>query len=428
MAPAQPVWVPTFTQDFNGAAGTPPDPKVWARDLGGGGFGNGELQSYTDGAKNAFMDGKGHLVIEARKEPTKGADNIARDYSSARLLTRGKFSQTYGRIEARLRQPKGQGIWPALWMMGNSIDKKGWPAGGEIDIMEFLGHKTNMVYGTLHGPGYSGGNGLQGWVDAKKDLSQDFHTYGIIWTPDAIKWTFDGKVYSTKTPEDAGARNWVFDDPFFIILNLAVGGGWPGYPDATTQFPQRLVVDYVHVFKDKNLKVDRAAIEAKQKKRIAKMTEFKKAPVFALPGTIRLVDYRVGGYKDADKVNEGGGYRPADGVDIGGNGKPGSEYSIGWTSPGEWLDYDISVAKAGSFNCSIEISCEGAGGKLQLEVKGRPLTQAVQIPDTGSWTKWQTISLGKVNLAKGRHILRLKFVSASAQGNVGNVRKIVVNK
>lgn len=428
LGPAQPVWVPTFVQDFDGPAGSPPDPKVWARDLGGGGFGNNEWQSYTDGAKNAFLDGKGNLIIEARKEPTKGPDGIARDYSSARLLTKGKFSQAYGRFEARMKLPKGKGIWPAFWMMGDSIDKKGWPGCGEIDIMEFLGHETKTLYGTLHGPGYSGGSGLQARFDSKTNLNESFHTYGVIWTPEAIKWTIDGKVYGTSTPETAGARKWVFDDPFFLILNLAVGGNWPGYPDSTTQFPQRLVVDYIRVYKDKNLKVDRKAIEARHAARMKRLTAFKGAPLFKLPGTITLADYRVGGYKDSDNVNEGGSYRPQDGVDIGGSRKNGEEYSIGWTNPGEWLEYDVNVTKAGAFNVSIEVSCEGKGGTIRLEQKGRALTKPVQIPDTTSWQKWLVIHLGRITLPKGKQRLRLSFVSASPEGRVGNVKRLFVRQ
>ena len=155
------MWKLTFSQEFEGPKGTAPDPAVWARDLGGHGFGNNEMESYTDGAKNAFLNGSGQLVIEARKEPTKGADGIAKDYSSARLKTQGTFSQLYGKFEARLWLPKGQGIWPAFWMLGDNIGSAGWPKCGEIDIMEFLGHDVKNSYGTLHGPGYSGGAGIQ---------------------------------------------------------------------------------------------------------------------------------------------------------------------------------------------------------------------------------------------------------------------------
>jgi len=243
-----PHWTITFQDEFDGKAGVAPSREHWARDLGGGGFGNHELESYTDGNSNAFLDGKGNLIIEARKETTTGADGITRAYSSARLLTKSKFSQKYGRFEARMKIPRGQGIWPAFWMLGEDIDHRGWPACGEIDILESIGPVAKTVYGTLHGPGYSGGSGIQGRYNSEAPLSDDFHVYGIEWEPNVIRWYFDGKCYSTVTRERVGTHGWPFDQPFFIIMNLAVGGDWPGNPDATTTFPQRLVIDYVRVY------------------------------------------------------------------------------------------------------------------------------------------------------------------------------------
>lgn len=244
-------WEITFQDEFNGKAGTAPDTSKWTRDLGGRGFGNNELQSYTDGAANAFLDGKGNLVIEARKEPTKGKDGIARDYSSARLKTQGLFAQKYGRVEARMKLPRGQGIWPAFWMLGESINKAGWPGSGEIDIMESIGHQPNRLYGTLHGPGYSGDKGKSHHLDSPKPLGDKFHIFAIEWDAESIRWYLDKTLYSTVKPSDVAPSKWVFDQPFFIIMNLAVGGNWPGNPDATTVLPQRLIVDYVRVYKAK---------------------------------------------------------------------------------------------------------------------------------------------------------------------------------
>ncbi len=421
----KPNWIQTFSQEFDGPAGQAPDPKVWARDLGGGGFGNNEWQSYTDGNANAFLDGNGNLVIEARKEKTKGKDGIEREYSSARLKTAGKFMQRYGRFEARIKMPKGQGIWPAFWMMGESIGKVGWPAGGEIDIMEFLGHQTKMTFGTLHGPGYSGGNGVQGKTASNSPLCDDFHVYGVEWDPTGIRWTFDGKVFHTVTPNDVGASGWPFDQPFYMILNLAVGGGWPGYPDATTEFPQRLVVDWVHVYKDANLKVDEKAIQKAHKERMLKNQEFKGGQTFTAPCDIPVADYRVGGYKDAEPQNLGGAYRPLDGVDIGHSGMAKPKYSVGWTKAGEWLEYDVRILKDGKYRLVLEAGSEGQGGEFRFDLDGQRLTGNAKVGDTGGWGKWKLFEAGVVSIKKGKHRLRLSMVSGGGPWNtIGNLLQI----
>lgn len=247
---ATPKWTMTFHDEFDGAKGDPPSIEYWGRDLGGGGFGNNELESYTDGPKNAFLDGEGHLVIEARKESTTGSDGIHRDYSSARLKTKGKFSQKYGKFEARIKLPRGQGIWPAFWMLGDNINKAGWPGCGEIDILESIGPIAKAAHGTLHGPGYSGSNGKTAQYDSPVSLADGFHVYSVEWKPEGIEWFVDGKSYHRVGPKDVAPNGWPFDQPFFIIMNLAVGGGWPGNPDSTTQFPQRMIVDYVRVYRE----------------------------------------------------------------------------------------------------------------------------------------------------------------------------------
>jgi len=241
----QVVWADEFDQ----ADGSAPDPAKWVHDLGGGGWGNNELQSYTDRRVNSRVEG-GHLVIEARQEPFTGRDGRAREYTSARLKTKGKASWTGGRIEARIQVPRGQGIWPAFWMLGNEIDSARWPACGEIDVMEAIGREPNTVHGTVHGPGYSGGKGIGGKLDLPgQALADAFHLYAIEWEPDRIRWLFDDQVYFTLTRDQLPAgTTWVFDRPHFLLLNLAVGGNWPGKPDATTQLPQRLLVDYVRVY------------------------------------------------------------------------------------------------------------------------------------------------------------------------------------
>jgi beta-glucanase (GH16 family) len=244
-------WTLAWSDEFEGPSGATVDATKWTFDVGGGGWGNKELQSYTDRPRNAHLSGDGALVIDVLRERHTGPDNIARDYTSARLKTQGVFAQTYGRFEARLKVPYGQGLWPAFWMLGSDIPSAGWPTCGEIDIMENIGREPAIVHGTLHGPGYSGGSG----IGAAQTLTagrfaDDFHVFAVEWERDAIRWYVDGQLYQTRTPAHlpAGSR-WVFDHPFFMILNVAVGGNWPGPPDNTTVFPQQMLVDYVRVYR-----------------------------------------------------------------------------------------------------------------------------------------------------------------------------------
>jgi beta-glucanase (GH16 family) len=240
-----------FADEFDGPAGTPPDPARWTHEVNGGGGGNNELQFYTDSTDNAALDGEGHLVITARKENPANYQCWygTCEYTSARLNTATTFTQAYGHIEARIKVPRGQGMWPAFWMLGDNIGDVGWPNCGEIDVMENIGREPSTVHGSLHGPGYSGGNPITGTYTLPDGgvFADDFHTFAVDWTPDQISWSVDGAVYQTNTPADTNGNPWVFDHPFFVILNVAVGGNWPGSPDDTTQFPQQMVVDYVRV-------------------------------------------------------------------------------------------------------------------------------------------------------------------------------------
>ncbi|MEV5496510.1 family 16 glycosylhydrolase [Nonomuraea fuscirosea] len=241
-APGPLVW----SDEFDGAAGSAVDQSKWRFDTGGGGWGNNEHQYYTDTTRNAAKDGNGNLVITARRE------NPANfpcwygtcQYTSARLLTRDTFTRAYGRFEARMKLPRGQGIWPAFWMLGGTT----WPDNGEIDIMENIGREPNTVHGTIHGPGYSGGGGIGAGYTIGTPFADAFHTFAVDWSPNLIIWYVDGNEYQRRTPSDLGGNRWVFDHPFFMIMNLAVGGNWPGYPDGSTTFPQTLTVDYVRVY------------------------------------------------------------------------------------------------------------------------------------------------------------------------------------
>ncbi len=240
VAQAAVVW----NEDFNGASGQGVDTSKWNFDTGGGGFGNQELEYYNSGTSNVYQDGQGHLVIEARRE--SGGRSCwygTCQWTSGRIQTAGKFTQQYGHIEARIQVPKGAGLWPAFWMLGGGT----WPNGGEIDIMENVGRDPNTVYGTIHGPGYSGGNAVGGTRNIGQPLGNAYHVFAVDWSPNLIIWTIDGSEYFRATPASIRGNSWVFDHPFFIILNLAVGGNFPGSPDAGTPSVNRMLVDYVHV-------------------------------------------------------------------------------------------------------------------------------------------------------------------------------------
>ncbi|MEV6006641.1 family 16 glycosylhydrolase [Streptomyces sp. NPDC051976] len=245
-APAAASATATFTDDFNGPAGSAVDSSKWGYETGDN-VNNHEREYYTSGTHNAALDGQGDLVITARKENPANYQCWygTCQYTSARLSTPGRFSQAYGHFETRMKLPRGQGMWPAFWMLGGG----NWPTDGEIDIMENVGFEPGSVHGTIHGPGYSGANGIgAGYtLPGGQSFSDAFHTFAVDWAPNSISWSVDGHVYETRTPADLNGNRWVYDHPFYLILNLAVGGYWPGDPDGSTSFPQQLVVDYVHV-------------------------------------------------------------------------------------------------------------------------------------------------------------------------------------
>lgn len=221
-----------------------PNPAVWGFDIGTGqnGWGNQELQYYTDRPENVKVE-NGVLLITAREESFSGSS-----YTSARLLTKDKFEQQYGRFEARMRLPWGKGIWPAFWMLGADIDENPWPGAGEIDIMEYRGQDPTILIGSVHGPGYSAGEAVSKDYDLVNDrFDTGFHIFGIEWGPNYINFYVDDVLYNRITPEDVPGE-WVFNKPFYILMNLAVGGTFVGSPNEETEFPQTLLVDYVRVY------------------------------------------------------------------------------------------------------------------------------------------------------------------------------------
>jgi beta-glucanase (GH16 family) len=234
-----------WSDEFDGDSSAALDAAKWTYDIGTGenGWGNNELQTYTQNLKNVSLDGKGNLVITALKS-TSG-------YTSARIKTEGLFSNQFGRVEARIKTPTGSGIWPAFWMLGSNIKKVGWPQCGEIDIMEQKGKFSNINYGSVHGPGYAGGQAITAPYVLQNDrFDNNFNVYAVEWSENKVDFFVNNYLYKRITPSDASGQ-WVFNQPFFIIMNIAVGGSFIGPPNDNTPFPVSMLIDYVRVYKQK---------------------------------------------------------------------------------------------------------------------------------------------------------------------------------
>jgi len=257
-AAAPPGYHVTWSEEFDQPLGSPPDKTRWSYDTGATGWGNAELQNYVSDTQHAQVvadpaaaHGKALqiLVTSSGQGMTRGG------FQSARLLTQKKFTFQYGYVEARIRMPYGQGIWPAFWMLGANIGEQGigWPACGEADIMESKGSKPGWNASSLHGPGYSGGSCLTGEYNLPvgQKFSEGYHTFGLLWKRDFIQFSVDGVPFETHTPADIPGRTWAYNHPFFLVLNVAVGGNFSGSPDTTTVFPQKMLVDYIRVYQPK---------------------------------------------------------------------------------------------------------------------------------------------------------------------------------
>jgi beta-glucanase (GH16 family) len=241
-------WKLAWNDEFNGATGDLPDVTKWTYDIGTGtnGWGNKELEYYTNRPQNVSMDGSGNLIITAIQESFQGAA-----YTSARIKTKGLLEQKYGRFEARLKTPFGQGLWPAFWMLGNNDDTATWPLCGEIDIMELRGQAPSTIQSTIHGPGYSGNNGISGTnilINSRYD--NQFHLFAAEWDENKIDFFVDDYLFKRIEKSEVETKGkWVYDHPFFLILNVAVGGNFGGNPNSLTPFPQKMAIDYVRVYK-----------------------------------------------------------------------------------------------------------------------------------------------------------------------------------
>ncbi|MGI9225985.1 MAG: glycoside hydrolase family 16 protein [Candidatus Nanopelagicaceae bacterium] len=252
-----------WSDEFNGKKGTLPSSKTWSFEIGGGGWGNSERQYYTNKAANAAMDGSGRLVITAKRISNDYAEQVSNDpgtedilnrcsecqFTSARMKTARKVSFMYGRVEARMKLPSGVGTWPAFWMLGGDLlDGVPWPECGEIDIMEYRGDMSDQSTSAIHSPTTPDGSGLGTRFLNFAPLSDDFHTYAIEWKKNSIDFIVDGRVNGSVSSNDTGARGWVFNQEFFLILNLAMGGTYAGEFIDPTMNQAQLSVDYIRFY------------------------------------------------------------------------------------------------------------------------------------------------------------------------------------
>jgi len=256
-------WVMVWNDEFNGLAGTPPDANIWRHEIGDGtlnnnpGWGNSESEFYSDSTDNASLDGSGNLAIKMQKVNTNSSDLTCWygpcEYTSARLISWDRMEYEFGRVEARILVPDGgAGLWPAFWMLGTDIGEVGWPQSGEIDIMEYVSKNPNDIFGTLHGPGYSGGSGIGDHFTFVDPVASNYHTFAVEWSPDTIDWYVDGINYFSVTSADVAPNEWVYNHPFFVLLNFAIGGNFGGLIDPGIVFPQQMLVDYVRVYQGVN--------------------------------------------------------------------------------------------------------------------------------------------------------------------------------
>jgi beta-glucanase (GH16 family) len=311
-------WQLAWQEEFSGPAGQPVNPARWSPEIGDGtaqgipGWGNNEREYYTGSPANASLDGQGRLLISVRQaDGSLSCYYGPCEYTSARLVSRDKVEIGHGRIEARIKVPAGAGLWPAFWALGSNIGQVGWPGSGEIDMMEYVGRNPNEVFGTLHGPGYSGGNGISGSHTLPGPVSDDFHVFAIEWQRDRIDWSVDGTLYHSATRADVGTNQWVFDKPFFMILNVAVGGFLGGPVDPALTFPRSMAIDYIRVY---------TAPDTAERFEGRFQDDFRGWQEVSLPfsGFVRSAQQPVGAPDDGLTLDEvwGYGFRQVDGLAV----------------------------------------------------------------------------------------------------------------
>lgn len=401
--PLSVVWaqgVLVWSDEFDG---TSINPANWEHQIGSGtayglpaGWGNNELQYYTNRAVNSFV-ADGMLNIVARQENFAG-----HNYTSARLRSLNLQDFLYGRLEARIKLPVGQGMWPAFWMLPTNSPYGGWAASGEIDIMESVNAMTT-IHGTIHfGGQWPNNTSSGGSFSGSTNYSEQFHVYAIEWSPDMIRWYLDGCQYNSVTSATWFSENGPpfndrapFDVAFHFLLNVAVGGNWPGNPNGTASFPQVMQVDWVRVYDLGTTQTGYIEV------------------AHSIPGLIEAEDYDQGGqgisFNDCTSANSGGAYRPACGVDL----EPCSEggFNVGWMCAGEWIEYTVNIAESGPYLVEARVASQSTGGAFHLEFDGIDATGTINVPPTGGWQNWTTVN-ASADLSAGTAVMR--FVHDSA--------------
>lgn len=408
VAHAQTPWQLVWSEEFNG---TSLNSEIWEPQIGTGtayglpsGWGNNERQYYTNRPENLTVS-NGVLRITARAENYMGSQ-----YTSARIRTAGRFEFVYGRIEALIRIPSGQGIWPAFWLLPTNSPYGGWAASGEIDIMEST-NIADRIYGTIHyGAPYPGNTSNGGSFAPGIDFSAAPHLYAVEWDPDQIRWYVDSQLihsvnssvwFSSNAESNERAP---FDVPFHILLNIAVGGNFPGPPNGSVGFPMEMTVDYIRIYRREQ--------------------RYFGAFAALIPGQIEMENYDLGGpaiaYNDVDLTNNGGQFRPAEAVDIEACSEGG--FNVGWIRQGEWIEYATEVELAGHYLFEARVAAESNGGSFHLEFDGVNRTGTIQAPVTGGWQAWTTRT-AQVPLPAGQQVMRFVNDSGSSgQFNINWVR------
>ena len=403
------VAAPAFAQEYeivwqDEFDGTSLDTTKWSYQTGTGtayglppGWGNEETQYYTTSSQNVFLE-DGMLHIRANNNSIGGMP-----HSSGRIRTAGKFEFTYGRAEARIKLPKGQGMWAAFWMLPTNSPYGGWASSGEIDIMEAI-NQMDHISGTIHfGGPWPRNTYLSSSVYNGIDWSQDFHVFGVEWEEGVIRWTVDGNVYRTRTSDSwysenaGGSEHAPFDTDFHLLLNLAVGGILPGSVNSSTVFPQTMLVDWVRV---------------SQQQQSAYLDQ-----PHAIPGRIQAEDFDYGAsgqaYNDTDAGNNGGAYRTS-GVDI--EGTSGGGYNVGWVRQGEWIEYTVDVATAGTYLLEARVASPDPDGEFAFSIEDGPTLATIDTPQTGGFQAW-TIASTEIELEAGEQIIRMTS-TANAEHNI----------
>lgn len=397
-----------WSDEFSGSS---LDLSKWTYDGGDGcaidlcGWGNNELEYYTNSSNNIYTT-NGVLTIKAIKESMGNAS-----FTSGKIKTLGLFGHTYGRYEARMRLPQGRGLWPAFWMLN---ENNSWPMTGEIDIMEYRGDLTDRTNGTLHYGSAWPNNQHDGgtYTLPSGNFYSDWHVFAVEWDDNEIRWFVDGNKFKTETKNpnslNPASTNdaWPWDEDFYIILNLAVGG-W--YTETTNSADVTLTkatfeVDYVRVYD-------------------MKQTPYSLTPK-TIPGKIEAEEFDLscgdGSYFDTDAVNSGSQFRNQQ-VDIEACTDAGGGYNIGWTEAGEWLEYTINVPASGLYDFTLRAASGGTGGNMHIDINGTSVSGTMNVSGTGGWQNWQNFTKAGIPLSAGTQVMRVNFESGGVNLNYLNV-------